>query len=261
VKAQTTTGWNETSAAIKISIVPPFWKTWWFTSLFWVTLVIALGGTIRYIEIRRLRERLRALEKQQALERERLRISQDMHDEVGASLTEITILSELAQKILPPEKEAENQLRKISERAREVIDNIGEIIWAINPEHDRLDDLSAYLRQYAGRYLMMASLKYRCEFPETIPDIQLSAEARRNLFLVFKEALHNIVKHAAARPTRHRRAISDNGRAGNHITTRENDTAATSSAIKPRQGRWNCRQQMNKNAHAKPSTNLLLLGP
>lgn len=190
--------WNETGATIKITIVPPFWKTWWFTSLFWVTLVVVMSGTIRYIEVRKLAEKVRDLEKQQALERERVRISQDMHDEVGASLTEIAILSELARKKLLPEKEAENQLRKISERAREVIDNIGEIIWAINPEHDRLDDLSAYMRQYAGRYLMMAGLKYRCEFPEALPDIHLSAEARRNLFLVFKEALHNIVKHAAA---------------------------------------------------------------
>ncbi len=213
--------WNETGAAVKISIVPPFWKTWWFASLFWVALVITIWSTIRYIEMRKLQERLRALEKQQALERERLRISQDMHDEIGASLTEIAILSELAQKILPPEKEVESQLRKISERAREVIDNIGEIIWAINPKHDRLDDLSAYLRQYAGRYLMMATLKYRCEFTETIPDIQLSAEARRNLFLVFKEALHNIVKHAVASevvlrlactPQRLELFVTDNGK-------------------------------------------------
>lgn len=190
--------WNETGATIKITIVPPFWKTWWFTNLFWVILVVVMSGTIRYIEVRKLAERLRALEKQQALERERVRISQDMHDEVGASLTEIAILSELARKDLRGGKEAESRLQKISERAREVIDNIGEIIWAINPEHDRLDDVSAYMRQYAGRYLMAAGLKYRCEFPEALPEIHLSAEARRNLFLVFKEALHNIVKHASA---------------------------------------------------------------
>lgn len=190
--------WNVEGASIRIVITPPFWKTWWFTSLLWASVVIAAGGTVWYTKVRKLREKLRALEKVQALERERLRISQDMHDEVGASLTEIAILSELAQRNLVTPHPAENQLTKISERAREVIDNIGEIIWALNPKYDLLDDLATYLRHYAGRHLTMASINYRCEFPERFPDIHLATEARRNLFLIFKEALHNIVKHAAA---------------------------------------------------------------
>ncbi|MGH7495335.1 MAG: sensor histidine kinase [bacterium] len=190
--------WNEVGTAIAVIIKPPFWKTWWFMSLFCTTCVITIGGGIRYNEIRKLRERLRVLEEQQALERERLRISQDMHDEVGASLTAIAILSELARKDLAESKAAETHVQKISEQAREVIDNIGEIIWAINPRNDPLDNLAAYLRHYAVRYFMMTVIKYHCEFPETMPEVHLSAEVRRNIFLVFKEALHNIVKHAAA---------------------------------------------------------------
>jgi signal transduction histidine kinase len=190
--------WNEGGVAVKITITPPLWETWWFTGLFGVALLVTIGGTIRYIEIRKLRERLRELEKQQALERERLRISQDVHDEVGAGLTQIAILSELAKIDLKRPQAAEAHIQKISERARQVIDNIGEIIWAINPKHDQLGDLAAYLRHYAVQFLMTTSIKYHCEFSDSSPDIHLSAEARRNLFLVFKEALHNIVKHAAA---------------------------------------------------------------
>lgn len=190
--------WNEEGVALRIIITPPFWKTWWFTVLLWGSIVLLAGGSVWYTKVRKLRERIRALERVQALERERLRISQDMHDEVGASLSEIAILTELAQRGLAKPHPAQNHLNKISERAREVIDNIGEIIWALNPKYDLLDDLAAYLRHYAGRYLSMAGLSYRCDFPEKLPSFHLTAEARRSLFLVFKEALHNIVKHAAA---------------------------------------------------------------
>lgn len=190
--------WNDNGVAIRITITPPFWKTWWFTALFGTTFFVAIGGTLRYIEIRKLRERLRAAEKQQALERERVRISQDMHDDVGAGLTEIAILSELAKKDLLQPLAARAHIEKISERARAVVDNIGEIIWAINPKHDQLGDFAAYLRHYAVRYFMMTSISCRCDFPDALPELQLSADMRRNLFLVFKEALHNIVKHANA---------------------------------------------------------------
>lgn len=190
--------WNADGVAIKIKITPPFWRTWWFRSLFGAMLLVTIGGTIRYLEIRKLRERLRAAEKQQALERERVRISQDMHDDVSAGLTEIAILSELAQRNLSQPQAARAHLVKISERAREVVDNLGEIIWAINPKHDQLGDFAAYLRHHAVQYLMLTRISYHCDFPEALPDVHLSAEMRRNLFLVFKEALHNLVKHAGA---------------------------------------------------------------
>ncbi len=190
--------WNEDGVAVKITITPPFWKTWWFTGLFGTTLLITIGGTIRYLEIRKLRARLRAAEKQQALERERVRISQDMHDDVSAGLTEIAILSELAKRNLSQPQAARAHLMKISARAREVVDNLGEIIWAINPKHDQLGDFAAYLRHHAVQYLMLTGISYRCDFPEALAEVHLSAEMRRNLFLVFKEALHNLVKHAGA---------------------------------------------------------------
>jgi len=189
--------WNEEGTSIAVVITPPFWKTWWFTTLLWMILAGSAGGTVRYVEMRKIRERMRILEQQQALDHERLRISRDMHDEVGATLTEIAILSELAKK---DEGQATTgiHIQKISERSREVVDNIGEIIWAINPKHDHLIDLAAYLRQYAAQYFRVASIRCRFEFPDTVPDLQLSAEARRNIFLVVKESLHNVVKHSKA---------------------------------------------------------------
>ncbi len=90
--------WNEAGTSIVVIITPPFWKTWWFRTISFLTIAVSIGGTIRYIETTKLRRRLRALEQQEALERERLRISRDMHDEVGANLTKISVLSELAMK-------------------------------------------------------------------------------------------------------------------------------------------------------------------
>jgi ligand-binding sensor domain-containing protein/signal transduction histidine kinase len=190
--------WNETGASIKIIINPPWWKTWWFLTFFWVTVAGSIGGTLRYVEKRKLQKKIERLERERALEKERVRISQDMHDEVGSSLSEISILSELLKRDMSQTEEAEIHLRDISERSSEVIENIGQIIWAINPRNDPLDNLVAHLRLYAADYIRKVGIKYRFEIPDNIPAYQLSAEVRRNVFLVVKEALHNIVQHSCA---------------------------------------------------------------
>lgn len=122
--------WRDT---FTLRILPPWWRTTWAYALYLLLIVGSLGGTLRYVETRKLKRRIKRLEQERALERERARISQDMHDEVGATLTEIAILSELAKK--KPE-EAGKQVQQISERAAEVIDSIGEIVWALNPKND-----------------------------------------------------------------------------------------------------------------------------
>jgi len=191
--------WNEAGASIRITIQSPYWKTWWFRVGAWVLLGLTLAGGVRFVEITRLRRRLKVLEQQHVMERERTRISQDMHDEVGAGLTEIGILSELAKRNIQDPQEAEIQMQRVSDTSREAIASIGEIIWAINPKNDLLDDLVTYLRQYTARYLEPTGITLEFDIPETIPDFHLSAESRRNIFLVVKETLHNIVKHSEAR--------------------------------------------------------------
>jgi signal transduction histidine kinase len=190
--------WNEVGASITVVITPPFWKRWWFTALFWVTVAVAFGGTIRYLEKGKLKRRIERLEQQQALEQERLRISRDMHDEVGATLTQISILSELAGKDGGESGDPAVHVKRISEKSREVIDNIGEIIWAINPKNDQLDNLVAYLRQYALQYFSSSHVACHFEAPDDLPALSMSAQARRNIFLVCKESMHNVMKHSGA---------------------------------------------------------------
>ncbi len=190
--------WNEEGTSVAVIITPPFWKTWWFTMLLFVGTAVLVGCMIWYLEIIRLRRRLRASEQEHALERERLRISRDMHDEVGANLTEIAILSERAKQDIQDPVHAEAHVQKIAERARELIDNIGEIIWAINPNNDKLDHLAGYIREFASEYCGMTPIACSFDIPEHFPSSPLSAEVRRNTFLILKEAINNVVKHSGA---------------------------------------------------------------
>lgn len=187
--------WNEEGTSIAVIITPPFWATWWFRIPAIVVLLGIVGKTVRYVEKRKLMRRIEQLELERALENERARISQDMHDEVGSSLSEISILGELARK--KPE-EAETYIQQISERAAEVIDSVSEIVWAMNPSNDTLDSLVARVRRHAVKYLGLANISCRFDAPDVVPGLPLHAELRRNLFLVVKEALHNVVKHSAA---------------------------------------------------------------
>jgi signal transduction histidine kinase len=190
--------WNENGTSIAVTITPPFWKTWWFRVSGFLAILLSVGGTIRYVEMKRLNRKIEQLEMERALERERTRISQDMHDEVGSSLSEISILSELAKRDLRKPEEAVARIQEISDRSGEVIGNIGEIIWAINPKNDPVENFVSYLRRYSTHYLGLANIRCTFSVADDIPDFTFSSVIRRNVFLVAKEALHNVVKHSAA---------------------------------------------------------------
>lgn len=150
------------------------------------------------------------LERRDLLEKERSRISKDMHDEVGSSLTKIAILSELAQREIDDKNKSKMNINKISSTAREVIDSISEIIWTINPKNDTLENLASYLREYIYEILDLASIKCSLIFTENIPSRFLSAEVRRNIFLVIKESINNIVKHSKASEVKFQFSIKNN---------------------------------------------------
>jgi signal transduction histidine kinase len=138
------------------------------------------------------------LDRQLMLERERARISQDMHDDVGASLTRISILSELAKNKTDITGETKEWLGQISDTSRGVMEEMSQIIWALNPKNDTLEGLIAYIRRFAYEYLEPASVNCSFDLPEVLPNVILSVEVRRNVYLVVREALHNVVKHSGA---------------------------------------------------------------
>ncbi len=190
--------WNDAGITLTVTVIPPFWRTWWFLGGTIILILATFGGTIRYIEMRKVRARLNEVERERAMERERARISQDMHDEIGSNITKIAITSEIARRDISNHVAMEQHLQKISENARDVVDSISEIIWAINPKHDRLENLVSFIREYASGFLEGTEMNCQFSIPELIPDCSLSGEHRRNVLLVVKESLTNIAKHAHA---------------------------------------------------------------
>jgi signal transduction histidine kinase/streptogramin lyase len=199
VRAQFPTGsYPEQAAAWSFVIRPPWWQTWWFRAALVLVLTSIIMLAIRNYIRRKLEIQRIALEKKQAIEKERTRIATDMHDDLGAGLSRIKFLSETIgikkQQQLPIEEE----ITSIREYSHEMIDKMGEIVWALNEKNDSLSDLLSYTRSYAAEYLLQSGIRCTVETPEDFPLLFVSGEFRRNIFLTIKETLHNIVKHAQA---------------------------------------------------------------
>jgi signal transduction histidine kinase/ligand-binding sensor domain-containing protein len=189
---------TESSNIIPVNFIihPPFWKTTWFITLLSLVLLTSFVLIVRYVSQRNLKEKLLRLEKEQAVEKERNRISRDMHDDLGSGLTKIAIMSEVVKKQIHEPEKAKQQLENISESSRELVDSLQDIIWVLNPKNDTLESLAAYTREYGLKYFEPFGTEMRFNYPEKFPDIKLSEETRRNIFLTIKETFNNIGKHA-----------------------------------------------------------------
>lgn len=183
---------------VLISIHLPFWKTWWFLSLIILCFIGIVFFSVRIYTRNAINKKIRLFEKQKAIAEERNRISRDMHDEIGSGLTHIALISELIQ----TQKKTETELRKdvgnIANSAQKLVASMSEIIWALNPNNDTLESLLSYLREQTRAYFEPFDIHYHIDFPDDIPQVTLSNEKRRNLFLVAKEALNNALKYAQA---------------------------------------------------------------
>jgi len=188
--------WNAAGAAFSFVVTPFLWQTWWFRLAALAGFTACVIGVVRYVSFRRLHRRLGVLEAQAALHRERARIAKDIHDDLGANLTQIALMGELARQDRDEPEKASERIGRISSTARQAIKSLDEIVWAVNPRNDTLAHLIDYAGQFAIDYLRVAGLRCRLDFPEQTPPRELSTDLRHNLFLVIKEALNNIVKHA-----------------------------------------------------------------
>ena len=188
----------EKTLQYKFSIAPAMWQTWWFKSL---SALLAIGFLIivfRSYYRRKLEKQKSVLEKQQAIEKERTRIATDMHDDLGAGLSRIKFLSETIGIKKQQQQPIEEDVNKIREYSHEMIEKMGEIVWALNEKNDSLHDLLSFTRAYAMEYLSQNGINCKADLPDHIPAVFVSGEFRRNIFLTIKEALHNVVKHSQA---------------------------------------------------------------
>jgi signal transduction histidine kinase len=190
--------WNEAGATFRFAVLPFFWQTLSFRVTIIALFTLGVVAIVRYVSFRRLHLRMLHLEHQAALHRERARIAKDIHDDLGANLTQIALLGELADQDRDAPARAGERIRQISGTARQAIKSLDEIVWAVNPRNDTLAHLIDYAGQFALDYLRVAGIRCRLDFPATPPSREISTDVRHNLFLVIKEALHNTVKHARA---------------------------------------------------------------
>jgi signal transduction histidine kinase len=188
----------EKTISYKFFIAPAWWQTWWFRSVVALLVVSLLIIAFRFYYRRKLEKQMAVLEKQQAIEKERTRIATDMHDDLGAGLSRIKFLSETIGIKKQQHEPIEEDVNKIREYSHEMIDKMGEIVWALNEKNDSLSDLLSYTRAYTMEYLSQNGIDCKTEMPDSFPSVFVSGEFRRNIFLTIKEALHNVVKHSQA---------------------------------------------------------------
>ena len=173
-------------ASLAFTIPPPLWRAWWFLAACAVAAASVIYGAHRY----RLKQLL-------AVATVRMRIATDLHDDIGSSLSQIAILSEVAQTGAEPRNGA--PLAEIAGISRELVDAMSDIVWAINPEHDHLSNLVYRMRRFAADLLGGLNIALNFHSLVTDHDLQVGVEVRRQVYLIFKETLHNVVRHSGAR--------------------------------------------------------------
>jgi signal transduction histidine kinase len=185
-------------------------------------LVCALAGTVLWIkQLRRQVEERSAelatqirnrqkLEHQRSLEQERIRIAQDLHDELGSDIATISMLAARAQIPSAPEEKRSESLEQVRGKAKEMVGALDEIVWAMNPGHDSVAGLMSYVDRYASRFLGLANMAWHFDGVPEIANRTLDSRQRHHLFMVLKETLTNIVRHSAATEVRASVEINEN---------------------------------------------------
>jgi signal transduction histidine kinase len=197
------------AADIVVLQSPPWWtlkKVLWIAGGLGFVALAAFGwvGVLR----RQVTERTRQLETQiqerqraerwREIEQERARVAHDLHDDLGAGLTEVNMLTSLVKSPTTSVEEKNRYLDDLTETARHMVTSLDEIVWAVNPRNDTIASLASYFGSYAQRLLDFASVACGLDVAEDLPEHPLDPKFRQEIFLAFKEALTNVVRHARA---------------------------------------------------------------
>ena len=173
-------------ASVTFTVLSPVWQRWWFRSAAGISLGLLIYALYRY----RLAQAL-------ALERIRTRIATDLHDDIGSSLSQVAILSEVVRRqVGDGDPEINAPLSRIGVISRELVDSMSDIVWSINPSKDKLHFLTQRMREFAGDIFMVRDIQFELRTSMIGPEFRIEAEVRRQVFLIFKECVHNIIRHA-----------------------------------------------------------------
>jgi len=217
-------GWIFSDMAVATSfndfIVQRFWQTLWFNGLVVLVLLAGVGTSVRFVEKKKYQRRLLLAEQERALERERTRIAQDLHDDLGSSLTRISLVTGLLRADKDNPDQVEAHASKLAQSADQIVRALEEIVWAVRPGSDTLQSLVEYITHFAQETFDGDTARCRLDLPDDLPEQHLPPEMRHNIFLVVKEALTNALKHAGAKevqvrakatPTTLEIAVEDDG--------------------------------------------------
>ena len=178
--------WNESDTVVSLRLTPHYYQSYWFFAACTLAACLAAYGVHRY-RVNRILE----------LERVRTRIATDLHDDIGSSLSQISILTEVIRHKIPPGDGAlDGLLSKIAGTSRELIDSMSDIVWAIDPKRDNLDNLVYRMRRFASDALTASNIGFTFRAPTGESSLTLGPDLRRELYLVFKESVNNAIKHS-----------------------------------------------------------------
>ena len=178
--------WSTLEDKVSLVLLPPFWMTWWFISALIFAGVLIIYGVFRA----RLNQLL-------AIERIKTKLAADLHDNIGAGLTEISIMSELtAVELRKASPSVSKRLDSISDTARLLVDSMSDIVWMVNPKRDSLRDLLIKLKDSYSDLLTHMGVAFKVSSFEDLENVKLSMEYKQNLYLIFKEGINNSIKHS-----------------------------------------------------------------
>ncbi|MGA0560797.1 triple tyrosine motif-containing protein, partial [Larkinella sp. VNQ87] len=179
--------WSPRPMTLAITVLPAYYETWWFRTL----AVLVVAGMLYALYRYRVNQLLR-------VQRIRNRISADLHDEIGSSLSGIGILGMIAKQNLPAEHPSGSMVERIVTETRHISTSLDDIVWSINPRNDELTSLVARMNRYAAELFEASNIAYDILVPDTLQQLRLPMEKRQDFYLIFKEAVNNLVKHARA---------------------------------------------------------------
>jgi len=222
--------WNDIGTTVKIIIDPPFWQTLWFRALVLAAIVAVLLAIHNY-RVAKLLE----------LERMRVRIASDLHDDIGSSLSSIALITDMVRKSITAHEPQQLQLLDASRAARHTADALKDIVWIITPEHDKLDDIILRMKDSAAKLLIGTEYSFHCS--DGALEHVLDMEFRRNVLLIYKETLNNIAKYAKA--TKVEITIGERG-SEFHLDITDNGIGFDMSTVRKGNGLGNLKRRAEK---------------
>lgn len=191
--------WSKHEKMLCIIIEPAVWQTIWFRTVTLLLIVTGIFFIVRYLSTVKLRRQIVQLERQREIEKVRAHIARDIHDEIGAGLTKISLMS---RQLLKSETGNKNTASKINEASGNLIQNLSEIVWTVNPANDTLQNLIAYTRHYCGNFFDGTTIHLQLDLPELnkiLVEQMISPDVKRNYLFILKEACNNVLKHSDAK--------------------------------------------------------------